>query len=144
MAKKLGMSIEEIKVALHNLKPVDHRLHMSKSTGKIIIDDSFNGNLEGMLEAVQIASTHDGRKIIVTPGIVESTMEANVEFIKAVEEVFDMIIITGELNAKLFEKTITKQKPIILKDKSQLQDLLANETHLGDLILFANDAPNFI
>ena len=144
MAKKLGMSIDEIKLALHELKPVEHRLHLSKAGGKLILDDSFNGNIEGMLEAVQIASTHEGRKVIVTPGIVESTMEANVQFAKAVDEVFDLVIITGSLNSKVIEKVIKRTKPIILEDKSKLQDILAKETHLGDLILFANDAPNFI
>jgi UDP-N-acetylmuramoyl-tripeptide--D-alanyl-D-alanine ligase len=144
MARKLGMSIDEIKLALHNLKPVEHRLHLSKAGGKLILDDSFNGNIEGMLEAVEIASTYDGRKVIVTPGIVESTMEANVKFARAVDEVFDLVIITGSLNSKVIEKVIQRTKPIILKDKSELQDVLANETRLGDLILFANDAPNFI
>ncbi|MBD3841836.1 MAG: UDP-N-acetylmuramoyl-tripeptide--D-alanyl-D-alanine ligase [Campylobacterales bacterium] len=144
MAKKLGMSIDEIKIALDTLKPVEHRLHLSKAAGKLILDDSFNGNLEGMLEAIQIASTHEGRKVIVTPGIVESTMEANVKLANTIDEVFDLVIITGSLNQKLFEKTITKHKPIILKDKTQLQTILAEQTHVGDLILFANDAPNFI
>ncbi len=144
MAKKLGMSIDTIKLALHNLKPVEHRLHLTKVNGKLILDDSFNGNLEGMLEAVQIASTYDGRKVIITPGIVESTMEANVQFAKAINEVFDLVILTGSLNSKLLEKVIVKTKPIILEDKSKLQDTLAKETKIGDLILFANDAPNFI
>ncbi len=144
MAKELGMSIDEIKVALHAMKPVEHRLHLSKAGGKVILDDSFNGNMEGMLEAVQIASTHEGRKVIVTPGIVESTMEANVEFAKAVDKVFDLVIITGSLNSKVIEKVITRTKPIILNDKSKLEEVLAKETHIGDLILFANDAPNFI
>ena len=144
MGIQLGMSIDEIKVALHNLEQVEHRLHISKVGGKIILDDSFNGNIEGMLEAVQISNTHDGRKVIVTPGIVESTMEANVQFGKAIDDVFDLVIITGSLNAKVLEKVIKRTKPIILEDKSKLQDVLAKETHLGDLILFANDAPNFI
>ncbi|MEA2049639.1 MAG: Mur ligase family protein [Campylobacterota bacterium] len=144
MSLKLGMNIDEIKLALHKLEPVDHRLSLSKVGGKLILDDSFNGNLEGILEAVQIASTHDGRKVIVTPGIVEATMEANVQFAKAIDEVFDLVIITGDLNAKVIEKVIQKTKPILLSDKTRLQDTLAKETHIGDLILFANDAPNFI
>jgi UDP-N-acetylmuramoyl-tripeptide--D-alanyl-D-alanine ligase len=144
MAKTLGMSIDEIKLALHTLKPVAHRLHLSKAGGKLILDDSFNGNLKGMLEAVQISSTYDGRKVIITPGLIESTMEANVQFANALDEVFDLVIITGSLNAKLLEKVIVKTKPIILEDKSKMQDVLASETNIGDLILFANDAPNFI
>ncbi len=144
MAKELGMSIDEIKVAIHSLKQVEHRLHLSKAGGKVILDDSFNGNIEGMLEAIQISNTYEGRKVIVTPGIVESTMEANVQFAKAIDEVFDVVIITGSLNAKVLEKTIKRTKPIMLSDKTKLQDTLAKETHIGDLILFANDAPNFI
>lgn len=144
MAKTLGMSIDDIKMALHNMKPVDHRLQLSKANGKLILDDSFNGNLEGMLEAVQIASTHEGRKVIITPGLVESTMEANVEFAHAIDGVFDVIIITGDLNAKLFEKVITKHKLIFLENKAKMQDMLLKETKMGDIILFANDAPNFI
>jgi len=144
MAKTLGMSIDEIKVALHNMKPVEHRLHLSKVNGKLILDDSFNGNLEGMLEAVEIASTYTGRKVIITPGLVESTMEANVEFAHAIDATFDVIIITGDLNAKLFDKVIVHHKPIFLKNKAKMQEMLLEETHIGDLILFANDAPNFI
>jgi len=144
MAKSLHMSIDEIKLALHTIKPVEHRLHLSKANAKLILDDSYNGNLEGMLEAVQISSTYEKRKVIITPGLVESTMEANVEFAHAIDNVFDVIIITGDLNAKLFDKTITKHKPIFLNDKTKMQDILQEETQMGDLILFANDAPNFI
>ena len=36
-----------------------------------------------------------------------------------------------------------KQK-IMLADKSSLTAVLANKTKPGDIILFANDAPNFI
>ncbi len=143
-AVKLGMSIDEIKLALHNLKPVEHRLHLSRAGGKIIIDDSFNGNLEGMLEAIKICSTFDGRKVIVTPGLVESTMEANVQLAHAIDKVFDYVIITGSLNAKILEKTITKTTTLMLNDKRQLEDALIQHTSMGDLVLFANDAPNFI
>jgi len=73
MSHKLGMSIEQIQESFKTLKSVDHRLQKIEAGGKIILDDSFNGNLEGMLEAVQISSTHNGRKVIITPGLVEST-----------------------------------------------------------------------
>jgi len=141
---KLGMSIDEIKIALHNLKPVEHRLHLSKVGGKVIIDDSFNGNLKGMLEAVKICSTYKGRKVIITPGLIESTMEANVQLAHEIDKVFDFVIITGNLNAKVLEKTITQTTTLKLFDKRQLEEALIEHTQMGDLILFANDAPNFI
>lgn len=144
VARELGMSIDEIKVALHDIKPVDHRLKLSKVNGKLILDDSFNGNLEGMLEAVRISSTYEGRKVIITPGIVESTEEENRIFAEAVEKTFDLVIITGSLNQKILSSTIKNTQVIYLANKNELQTVLSNETRLGDLILFANDAPNFI
>ena len=144
VAKKLGMSIDEIKVALHNLHPVEHRLHMSKVNGKLILDDSFNGNLEGMLEAIKISSTYEKRKVIVTPGLIESTIEANIKLAKAIDEVFDVAIITGDLNKNILQENIKKAHTIILKDKNELEHCLIENTQVDDLILFANDAPNFI
>ncbi|MDD2698031.1 MAG: UDP-N-acetylmuramoyl-tripeptide--D-alanyl-D-alanine ligase [Arcobacteraceae bacterium] len=144
VAHKLGMDIEEIKVALHNLKAVEHRLHITKINGKVILDDSFNGNLEGMLEAVKISSTYEGRKVIITPGIVESTDEANIKLAKAIDEVFDIAIITGTINQQVLVNNIRKANVIVLKDKSDMEVSLLENTKIGDLILFANDAPNFI
>jgi UDP-N-acetylmuramoyl-tripeptide--D-alanyl-D-alanine ligase len=144
VAHELGMKIEDIKVALHNIKPVDHRLHISKVNGKVILDDSFNGNLEGMLEAVKISSTHEGRKVIITPGIVESTDEANITLAKAIDEVFDLVIITGSINQQILSNHIQRANVIILKDKNEMEMVLLENTKMGDLILFANDAPNFI
>ena len=55
----------------------------------------------GMLEAIRLASLHTGRKVIVTPGLVESSKEANVDLARAIDKVFDIAIITGELNSKI-------------------------------------------
>ncbi|NQY53432.1 MAG: UDP-N-acetylmuramoyl-tripeptide--D-alanyl-D-alanine ligase, partial [Campylobacteraceae bacterium] len=144
MAQELGMSLDEIKTSLDKMQSVAHRLQKIEAGGKIIIDDSFNGNLEGMLEAVNISSTHTGRKVIITPGLVESTIEANTTFAKEVNKVFDLVIITGSLNEKILSEHCDESKTLILRDKSKMESLLAEKTFAGDLILFANDAPNFI
>ena len=144
MAKQLGMDIDTIKETFKSLKSVDHRLQKIEAGGKIILDDSFNGNLEGMLEAINISATHNGRKVIITPGLVESTVEANTILAKEIDKIFDLVIITGSLNKDTLEKNINQDKTIVLEDKSNMQDILAEHTQAGDLILFANDAPNFI
>ncbi len=140
----LGMSIDEIKIAFKTLPQVEHRLQKIEAGGKIIVDDSFNGNLEGMLEAVNICSTYEGRKVIITPGLVESTDEANILLAEAINEKFDYVILTGSLNTHILSSNIDSEKVFILKDKSLLEQTLAQKTKAGDLILFANDAPNFI
>ncbi len=143
-AYELGMTIDEIKMALKDLPQVEHRLQKIEAGGKVIVDDSFNGNLEGMLEAVNICSTYEGRKVIVTPGLVESTSEANILLATEINEKFDFVIITGSLNTHLLSANIDDNKLYILKEKKDLEASLATLTKQGDLILFANDAPNFI
>ncbi len=138
------MSIEEVQQAVRKLRPIEHRLQKITAGGKIILDDGFNGNLDGMKEAIRLCSLHAGRKVIVTPGLVESTPELNEELIEAINEVFDIVIVTGKLNAELFKKRLNVANHYILTNKSKLQDLLAAQTKEGDIILFANDAPNFI
>ncbi len=144
IAKSFGMSNEEIIQAVKELKPVEHRLQMIKAGGKLIIDDGYNGNIDGMLEGIRLCSLHGGRKVIVTPGLVESSEELNLKLIHAINSVFDIAIVTGALNAELFEKNLDVKMKIMLPDKSKLVNVLAEETRAGDIILFANDAPNFI
>ncbi len=144
IAKTFKMSNDETVEAVKGLTPVEHRLQMIKAGGKTILDDGYNGNIEGMLEAIRLCSLHKGRKVIVTPGLVESSNELNLELIKAINSVFDIAIVTGALNAELFDKNLTLKNKIMLADKSLLVDVLAKETKAGDIILFANDAPNFI
>ena len=44
----------------------------------------------------------------------------------------------------LIEKYIDEDKLIKLNAKSQMEQMLVEQTTVGDLILFANDAPSFI
>ncbi len=144
IAKTFNMSDDEIIEAVRDLKPVEHRLQMIKAGGKLILDDGYNGNIDGMLEAVRLCSLHDGRKVIVTPGLVESSDELNLKLIEAINDVFEIAIVTGSLNSELFNKNLKVKNKIMLHDKSKIQELLAHQTRAGDIILFANDAPNFI
>lgn len=140
----LGMSMDEIKEAISALAPVKHRLSPMRAGGKLILDDSYNGNKEGMEASYRLVASYEGRKILITPGIIESTPEENKALAKVMNEVFDMVIITGSANAQILLHELKKPKVHLLKDKSQLEALLAKESASGDLILFSNDAPNFI
>ncbi len=144
VADALGMSSEEIVTGVSKLESVEHRLQRIDAGGKIILDDGYNGNIDGMLEGIRLLSLHSGRKVIVTPGLVESTEALNLELIEAINKVCDIAIITGQLNADLFDKNLSVGEKIMLSDKSQLTKVLGERTLAGDIILFANDAPNFI
>ncbi len=144
IARFLGLSADKIKSRVAHVSAVEHRLARLDAGGKIIIDDSFNGNLSGMLQSYELMRSYGGRKVIITPGIVESTREDNEMLAAKIDEIFDLAIITGELNSEVLQSRIGPAKTIVLKDKRDLQRVLSENTHSGDLILFSNDAPSFI
>lgn len=112
--------------------------------GKLIIDDSFNGNFVGMSASYELIGTYKGRKVLITPGIVESTQAENENLGKIINEIFDVVMISSPLNAQALLKTIVKPEIIIIKDKTKMQEMLAKHTRAGDVILFSNDAPSFM
>nr|WP_314070406.1 UDP-N-acetylmuramoyl-tripeptide--D-alanyl-D-alanine ligase [uncultured Campylobacter sp.] len=144
IARFLGLSADKIKSRVAHVSAVEHRLARLDAGGKIIIDDSFNGNLSGMLQSYELMRSYGGRKVIITPGIVESTREDNETLGAKIDEIFDLAIITGELNSEVLQRKIDPAKTIVLKDKRDLQRVLSENTQSGDLILFSNDAPSFI
>jgi len=144
IAKEFGLENEYLSRKIAKLEAIPHRLQKIEAGGKFIIDDSFNGNIEGMLEAVELAKQYKGRKVIITPGLVEANEEMNKKLAMAINEVFDIVIVTGSLNRHVLCENIEKPNKIYLADKSKLEKILAENTKAGDLILFSNDAPNFI
>ena len=144
VARELGMSIDEIRIAVAKLSQIEHRLQRIDAGGKVILDDSFNGNIDGMSEAIKICSEYKGKKVIVTPGLVEANAEDNKKIASLINDVFDLVILTGSLNLQMYNELINRPQKIVLSDKSALVPTLAKETASGDLIYFANDAPSYI
>jgi len=144
VAKELGLTQEEIQDGLSTLQPVAHRLQRIDAGGKVILDDSFNGNIDGMMASFDLATTHKGRKVVLTPGLVEVDDALNIQVAQRANEVFDLVIVTGDLNYDIFKQYIDEDKLLKLASKSDMQDMLVTQTTVGDLILFANDAPSFV
>ncbi|MFK5975962.1 MAG: UDP-N-acetylmuramoyl-tripeptide--D-alanyl-D-alanine ligase [Sulfurovum sp.] len=144
VATELGLSTQEIQDSFATLQPVAHRLQRIDAGGKVILDDSFNGNIDGMMASFDLVSQYKGRKVVLTPGLVEVDDDLNIEVAKRANEVFDLVIVTGDLNYGVFKKYIDEEKLLKLASKSDMEDMLVTQTTVGDLILFANDAPSFV
>lgn len=100
-ALELGVSENAIKYAVASLSPVPHRLELkSFVSGSVLIDDSYNSNPEGCLEAVRVlGSFKEMTKILVTPGLVElgdKEYEYNRRLGEFAAKVCDIIILVGE------------------------------------------------
>lgn len=144
MANELGLSSQIISQSISTLKNPQHRLSRINAGGKIIIDDGFNGNFEGMSASYELVRGFNGRKVLVTPGIIEGAKDDNIKLAALINEIFDLVIITGDLNQNELKSQLNKPEIITLKNKSDLEQTLAQNTKSGDLILFSNDAPEYI
>jgi len=144
VAQYLGLDESRVEKTLMTLKNVEHRLQRIDAGGKIIIDDGFNGNFNGMSASYELISGYNGRKVLVTPGIMESTESENENLSKIINKIFDIVMITSSLNAVPLLKHLSRPKIIVIKDKNKIQEKLIEHTRAGDLILFSNDAPSFM
>jgi UDP-N-acetylmuramoyl-tripeptide--D-alanyl-D-alanine ligase len=144
VAKELGLSDEQIQKQLSTLDPVAHRLQRIDAGGKVILDDSFNGNIDGTMASFDLATTYEGRKVVITPGLVEVDDELNVQVARRANDVFDVVVVTGDLNYAIFKEYVDADKLIKLATKGEMEAMLIEQTRAGDLILFANDAPSFV
>jgi len=71
VANSLGMTLEELKVPVRRLQPVEHRMQMKDQGSVTIIDDAYNSNPVGSKAAVETLAMFDGARILITPGMVE-------------------------------------------------------------------------
>ena len=72
VAYELGLSLNEIAKGISLCKPVEHRLQLlSYGNGITVIDDAFNSNPSGAEAALEALGQFEGRRIVVTPGMVE-------------------------------------------------------------------------
>lgn len=142
-AEFLGVSVAKIKEKITRISPVEHRLQIISRTPKFIIDDGFNGNFKGMSESYLLCKSYAGRRVLVSPGIVEVSDAQNKALCEVINECFDLAIVIGESNARLLSENLSIQK-LIVHDKRDLVGILATHTKSGDLILFSNDTPSFM
>lgn len=76
LALELGLTAQQVKAGIAKTKPFEHRMQPYELSGAWIIDDTYNGNLEGIKAGTRLLQDVDAtRKIYVTPGLVDQGEE---------------------------------------------------------------------
>ncbi len=76
LAMEFGLSEDQVIRGIAKTKPYEHRMQPYKLAGAWIIDDTYNGNLEGIRAGTALLHTLPAnRKIYVTPGLVDQGVE---------------------------------------------------------------------
>lgn len=148
----LGIRAKTLSLAAKKIEPVEHRLELKNAGDFFIIDDAFNSNPVGAKNAVEILGKFDsGRRIIITPGMVELgdiEFDENEKFGKAIGEAnLDRIILVGEERAKPIMKGIESvlnqgKKVEVVNSLFEANDLLKEYVRAGDVVLYENDLPD--
>ena len=151
IASYLGLSNEQIARGVEKIEPIEHRLQIIPSAnGSIVIDDAFNSNPVGSKMALDVLKGFEGRKIVITPGMVElgeKEYEFNKEFGKHMATCTDIAILVGVKRSKpieegLIEAGFDKMNIYVVSDLNDATKKLGEITKSGDIILFENDLPD--
>jgi len=150
LSKELGLTIKEIQKGVGLIKPTEHRMQLKKFNDINIIDDAFNSNPIGSKMALDVLNLMKGKKIIVTPGMIELGEKQyilNKEFGKQIAEVCDLVILVGKNQTKpiydgLIEKKYDKDKLFVIEDFKECFNIINKYKEKETYVLLENDLPD--
>ncbi|MGI5824331.1 MAG: Mur ligase family protein [Bacillota bacterium] len=151
VAVDLGMDYNAVSRAVAAVPPVPHRLVLKRAGNFTIIDDAFNSNPVGSAMALEVLSKMPGgRKIIITPGMVELGAEEynkNKAFAVKCAELCDYVIIVGKKHSGALvdgikETGLAEDKYYIAESLADANGKMRSMVRAGDYVLFENDLPD--
>lgn len=148
LADQLGMSRNDIEAGLAKTVPFEHRMQPRRFHGAWIIDDTYNGSIEGLRAGLTLLRELSAkRKIYVTPGLVDQGEETE----RVHLEIGELIAAANPDRVVLMQNSVTQFILKGLESGEYKGDLhieadplafYANLEHVvaaGDLIMMQND-----
>lgn len=143
-----GVEVDAERLAA--LSEPDHRRTVAMgTTGATIIDDTFNSNPAGAEAALDalLAVPGQGRRVVVTPGMVElggRQFAANRDFAARVAEMVDHLIVVGLTNRKaLIEGARGGSAALhVVDNRQEAVEWVRSHLGAGDAVLYENDLPD--
>ena len=151
VAYKIGLTPQEIAFGINRISSIGHRLELVPNNKNIvIIDDSYNSNVDGASAAMEVLASFEGRKIVLTPGLVElGKMEnvANFELGRKIAKTAQFAIVIGTHNAEMLIKGLKDggmpaSNISFAKTLNKGNELLNGMLKEKDVVLFLNDLPD--
>lgn len=148
-AYEAGMTLDEICDSVGTIPFIEHRLQLIENNGVNILDDGYNSNVKGARAALEVLKLFKGRKIVVTPGLVElGVLEEEENSLLGKSLVgFDFVILVGDSlivpARKGYEEGGGDMSAIITRPNLfAAQEELKSYLRAGDTVLFLNDLPD--
>ena len=100
---EMGIDLKKLPPYARKIKAVEHRLQLTKRGKTTVVDDAYNSNPSGAKAALDAISLFQGKKIIVTPGMIELgsvQYEENRKFGMNIAKVCDFAVLVGQKQAE--------------------------------------------
>jgi UDP-N-acetylmuramoyl-tripeptide--D-alanyl-D-alanine ligase len=148
LALQLGLSAKQVTDGIAKTAPFEHRMQPYKLAGAWVIDDTYNGNLEGIRAGTQLLKDLAAkRKIYVTPGLVDQGEETERvhreagELIAATQP--DLVVLMRNSATEFIQQGLKKGRfKGELRIETDPLDFYTNLAHFvaaGDLVVMQND-----
>ncbi len=146
-ALELGVSTEHLIAGLSRVTPVANRLNVATaSSGFVIVDDTFNANPASAVAALKVLSSLEllGRRVVVTPGLVELGRDQygeNLRLGQLVEAIPGELVVVGRTNAVALAAGLSTA-PKRFDTRDEAVAWVRTTLRPGDAVLFLNDLPD--
>lgn len=150
VALRFNVSADNIKQSILKLKPVEHRLQLIKTNAMNIIDDSYNSNYDGFIQAIDVLKMFSGKKIIATAGLVELgniSYEVNRKLAEKMSSIVDVAIIIGKINRRAFydgliSSAFSAENIYLVDTLEEAKRVFPRVTEPNCTLLLENDLPD--
>lgn len=147
VARELGINETNLKTAVANLTPTDHRLQtITAPNGIVILDDSYNANPVSAASALGVLATYATRKVVQTPGFVEqgaNAATAHAHLCEQIKATADAVIVVGDVNREYFVRGLAGwgQPVYYVPTRDAAKNWYPSLLKAGDVLLLLNDLP---
>ena len=147
IADHLGLTEKQITEGLSKVTPFEHRMEPKKLHGAWIIDDTYNGNSDGVRSGLAFLASIDAkRRIYVTPGLVEQgdkTRQVHQAIGNLAGKSADLIVLMNnsvtDYIVSGIHKSGYKGKITIVDDPLEFYTNMEHFVAAGDVVLMQND-----
>lgn len=151
VALALNVPPEDVARRVPTIPAVANRLQASVApSGVTVFDDTFNSNPAGARAALRAlgGAGGDGRRVVVTPGMVElgdRQYEENRALGAEVARSADVLVVVGDTNRRALVRgwdEVRDRPPVTVRTRSDAVAWVRRELGHGDAVLYENDLPD--
>lgn len=149
VALQLGVAPDAVARRIPTIPPVANRLTAATAaSGVYVIDDTFNSNPAGARAALALlaAAPGEGRRVVVTPGMVElgrRQAAENEAFARAAADVATDLVVVGRTNRRALLAGAADRVPATtVGSRPEAVGWVRANLGPGDAVLYENDLPD--